>query len=599
MSDKSLRFLLFGEDKGAGGMFGALGVHASSMSGVVGNAFSKMGSVVGGELGSLITETADKLDILGEKASKGQKLMAGGAAIAGIGTALMMLGSGEQQATDQLKQAVTDAGASWDEYEAKIEGAVKTQENFGHSVEDTKAALQKLTQATNDPQKALDQMGLVANYAAAKHVSLADAAGMVAKVINGGGTKALKEFGVGVAALENPAKETAKAQLDLSKATEALNKAHAKYKDGSPQVIAATEKMKKAQDELAHANGAAARNADELQQRVDELGKKIDGQAAASVDNFAAKVGIVKTKLGDWAAATAGVVGPAITALGPIMMVAGAAMEILTARKAAAAAADAALIVATEGEVVATETATVAQNGLNVSLLANPIGLVVLAIAGLIAAVVLAYNHVDWFKTGVDKALSFVKVAFGWISDAAGAAFGFIRDHWQLILAILTGPFGLAVLFISTHFDAIKTGVGKLVTGIGTALGGIYNVITWPFKAAFNAVADLWNGTLGKISFAVPSWVPGFGGKGFTFPQMPHLAAGGTLTSGGSVLVGENGPEIMNLPGGASVVPLGRGGSGGLTVNVTVQGIVSGSAMEVGRYVATAIQNARLQGITV
>ena len=49
------------------------------------------------------------------------------------------------------------------------------------------------------------------------------------------------------------------------------------------------------------------------------------------------------------------------------------------------------------------------------------------------------------------------------------------------------------------------------------------------------------------------------------------LAEGGTLTSAGSVLVGESGPELLNLPKGASVAPLGKASSGPKSINVMVQ----------------------------
>ena len=541
MSTKSLSFLLFGEDKGAGSLFGALGDHATTVTGHISHAFGAMGNAIGGEVGGLISETADKLDILGEKASKGQKLMAGGAAIAGIGTALQMLGSGEQQATDQLKQAVTDSGHSWDDYEKQIDAAVKTQENFGHSAEDTKAALQKMTQATNDPKKALAEMSIVANLAAAKHISLADAAGMVDKIMSGKGARTLAEFGI---------------------------------------------TMGKGKDKTA-----------EAQKALEELAKKIDGQASASMDNFGAKVGEMKTKIGDWAAETAGVLGPAITALGPIMMVVGTGMEIMTARKAATAAASAAVTVATEAEAVATEGATVAQTGFNVALLANPIGLVVLAIAALVGGFVLAYNKIGWFKDGVDTAMAGVKVAIGWIVDKGSEVFGWLKEHWQLILGILTGPFGLAVLAIATHWDTIKTGALTLVDGIKTVFGGIVNAITWPFRTAFNTVSDLWNATLAKVSFSVPSWIPGIGGKGWGFPTMPHLAMGGTLISGGSVMVGERGPEVLNLPAGASVLPLGRASSGGGDLNIYLTtGAVLTDGRSLAQMVDTAFTEAKLRG---
>ena len=51
--------------------------------------------------------------------------------------------------------------------------------------------------------------------------------------------------------------------------------------------------------------------------------------------------------------------------------------------------------------------------------------------------------------------------------------------------------------------------------------------------------------------------------------SLPGMAHGGRVTSPGLAIVGERGPEIMRFPTGATVAPLGRGGMGGATVNVT------------------------------
>ena len=53
---------------------------------------------------------------------------------------------------------------------------------------------------------------------------------------------------------------------------------------------------------------------------------------------------------------------------------------------------------------------------------------------------------------------------------------------------------------------------------------------------------------------------------------LPHFASGGTMTRGGLALVGERGPEVLSLPGGARIEPLASGGlAGAITVIVKPQ----------------------------
>jgi hypothetical protein len=93
-------------------------------------------------------------------------------------------------------------------------------------------------------------------------------------------------------------------------------------------------------------------------------------------------------------------------------------------------------------------------------------------------------------------------------------------------------------------------------------MGFVADVISAPFKAAFRAVAGLWNSTIGKLSFTVPSWVPVIGGKGFDVPDIPMLAEGGIVTSPTLAMIGERGPE--------AVIPLSRAGGMGMGNQITV-----------------------------
>ena len=98
-------------------------------------------------------------------------------------------------------------------------------------------------------------------------------------------------------------------------------------------------------------------------------------------------------------------------------------------------------------------------------------------------------------------------------------------------------------------------------------MNGIIGAINWVI------------GGINKISFDVPDWVPGIGGKrlGFSLPNVPsipYLARGGILSSG-SAVVGEAGPELLTMIGNRAMVePLTNSTTnnnaylGGLTVNV-------------------------------
>jgi hypothetical protein len=150
------------------------------------------------------------------------------------------------------------------------------------------------------------------------------------------------------------------------------------------------------------------------------------------------------------------------------------------------------------------------QTAFNAVMTANPIGLVVIAIAALVAALVLAYNKSETFRNAVDAMFKFIKIAIG-------ESVEFIKGYLNTVLGF--------------------------------------------YKSIFNGIASLWNSTIGKLSFTVPEWVPGFGGKGFSVPKIPMLADGGIVTGPTLAMIGEQGPE--------AVVPLDRGmGMGNVTINI-------------------------------
>ncbi|MSA77492.1 phage tail protein [Parabacteroides distasonis] len=168
---------------------------------------------------------------------------------------------------------------------------------------------------------------------------------------------------------------------------------------------------------------------------------------------------------------------------------------------------------------------------------------------------------------------SVISPVVGFISagiQAAGAVFS-----WLYASAIKPAFDGVAGAFnwvwgsiISPVANAISGAINNVGNTVRDVFGGIGSFIGSAFQAALNVVRGPINGIislvnsairgLNSLSVTIPSWVPIVGGQtwGLNLPTIPMLAKGGTITGAGSVLVGENGPEILNVGRGASVVPL-------------------------------------------
>lgn len=199
---------------------------------------------------------------------------------------------------------------------------------------------------------------------------------------------------------------------------------------------------------------------------------------------------------------------------------------------------------------------------LNSTMRANPILTVVAVIALLVAAFVVAYKNSETFRNIVAKVGETVAAVFTKVKDTVATAAAWIGEKFGWVGKAIGESVGAWWDLIGGVFGRIRNVVSTVVGGIKTAfenvadpIKGVFEGIASTIKSVFNGIASVWNNGPGRLSFSIPGWVPGIGGKGFDVPDIPMLAAGGRATGGMPHIVGERGPELF-VPGmSGTVVP--------------------------------------------
>jgi hypothetical protein len=191
----------------------------------------------------------------------------------------------------------------------------------------------------------------------------------------------------------------------------------------------------------------------------------------------------------------------------------------------------------------------------------STIFLVIAGVVGGLALAIVGVNTAMTIWTATTKAFAAIQLAFNAVMAANPVVlFAFAIAALVVGLVIAYKKFDAFRNIVDAVFNAIKTGIKGGMDAITTYLSFVMGV----YKAIFNGIATLWNNTIGKLSFEVPKWVPGLGGKGFDVPNIPMLAAGGIVTSPTLAMIGERGPE--------AVIPLSKmnqiGGGNNVTIHV-------------------------------
>lgn len=117
---------------------------------------------------------------------------------------------------------------------------------------------------------------------------------------------------------------------------------------------------------------------------------------------------------------------------------------------------------------LATKAMTAAQWLLNVAMNANPIGLVIVAIAAIIAILILLWNKCEWFRDGV---ISVINAVAGFFNELGSKIAEVATNIWNSISGI-----------ISTIWNAITSFFSMVGSAIASAVQMILKYLQWPIQ---------------------------------------------------------------------------------------------------------------------
>lgn len=439
-----------------------------------------------------------------------------------------------QRVQASLEQAMKNAGLAYADYADQIDAAIaKTSELSGLDDEELAESFSNLIRTTGDVNKALQLNALAADLARGKGMKLSAATSVLAKVYNGS-YSGLKRLGIAIDSNASRQEALALIQKKFGGSAEAYGKTAA----------GAQDRYRVAVENLEEALGAGL-----LPVLTAVASTVADGVGWLTKHSTVAKIAI-------------GIIAGLATAVLAVNV--GLKLYFAYAKLAAAA-----------------------QWLFNAALTANPIGLVVTAIAALIAIAILVVKH--WGAVS-----AFFGRLWGDIKRIFFDAIDWIKDHWTLFLGLpglVIKHWGAISGFFGRMWEGIKrvfsSSISWIETTFSNMLGWFIGKLNWAIDK-FNLIAGWALGNIGSIGTG--DGPPGPAGA--MGPVGAH-AAGGIFTRPHLARIAESGPE--------AVIPLTGSGNnrlmGGPQINVTVHGVV-GNEREVAVAIGRELEKLNRRGLS-
>jgi hypothetical protein len=331
---------------------------------------------------------------------------AAGAILAGLGEATKAA-SEHETGVAKLAQAYKDAGVSTKGMNSALEEIDTSSRRTGQSAEDNIAAYTKLVASTHSASKAQEELATAQDLAAFKGISVADAAQML-NSIQAGNTRTAKELGIAT-------------------------------KDMSGHQLSATVIM-------------------------ENLSKAVKGQADAMGNTAAGQMARYKESMEQAKVAVGEALLPALTKLLAMLQPLFAWLSRNTSLIKTLTPIVAALAAGVMVAVGALKVWAVWQKIVDAELFANPIGLVIVAVAALVTGIILLVTH--WRQVSAA-----VAEAWGWLRNLGAWVLG----HWKIIVDVLLGPLGLLI----TNFKTVESVIHDVIKALGEIGRAVSDALGW------------------------------------------------------------------------------------------------------------------------
>ncbi len=192
---------------------------------------------------------------------------------------------------------------------------------------------------------------------------------------------------------------------------------------------------------------------------------------------------------------------------------------------------------------------------------------------------------IEWVVTAISGLVTFIGALWTTFWPSISAV---LKYAWDMIVGIIhiawdiiTGIFNIAVDFITGNWGQLWDDVKGMATGLWDDLKGIFQNLWDDVKGIWNSLWDdlknigkgAWDGLKGIVEGGINAvidlinfFIDGINSMGIDvgpvhvhphIDKIPHVhfAQGGLMATSGLAVVGELGPELVWLPGGARVIP--------------------------------------------